>query len=90
MIQYLKELFSRKLKCQRLGHKMKTISIKIRKEGGGFRTVVTDYKAEKDYCTRCKGNQSEPKNLDYIMGYNKCSMPNNMWDELREKGYIIL
>ena len=88
MIRFIKELFNQKLKCQRLGHKMKTICIKIRKDGVGFREVVTDYKAEKDYCERCGGEHSEYKNLKYIQGYTKCSMPSDMWDSIREKGYV--
>ena len=90
LTRFFKELFNPSLKCKRLGHDMKTIVILIREEGGGFRNVVSDFNAKKDYCKRCGGEHSEPRDLEYVTGYTKCKMPSNMWDEIREKGYTQL
>ena len=88
-MRVLKEIFKPQVKCARVGHKTKTITRKIRRCGKGLRDVVTDYYAEFDKCSRC-GNLSEPRNEEYYESYQSCSMPKDMWDKMRESGFIII
>lgn len=89
MIRAIKEFFNPKLKCERIGHNEAEIEKKIRKEGGGFRAVATDYKCKVKRCKRCH-KESEPYDLKEYDSYTSVTMPSSMWDEIKEKGYLVL
>ena len=77
-------------KCSIYGHDFYPIRVKIRKKGGGFRHVVTDYMATMQKCRRCgyaPDEVTDEKEVDY---FTSCSMPQRMWDEIREKGFTVL
>lgn len=90
MLRTIKEFFSPSLKCQRIGHDCIEKSIKIRKKGGGYRVVVTDYNAKIKFCKRCHCELGEPYDLEYYDSFTGCEMPARMWGEIREKGYLNL
>lgn len=89
MIRKIKEFIIPRKKCQRIGHEEFDKEIKIRKEGGSFRAVATKYKAKIKECSRCFETLSEPFDLKEIDSCTSLSMPSTMWDEMREKGYLI-
>jgi len=90
MFRFIKEFFNKGLKCERLGHIPETKIVKIRKEDNGLNCLMKDYEAEIDYCERCYKPLTEPKIIKQIDWYNSVSMPNSRWQELREKGYLII
>ena len=79
-----------KLGCKREGHKVKTRNIEIRIKSDGWRCVAEDYYAKIDVCSRCNQTLSEPYEKEYKTYWTSVSMPKSRWDELREKGYIII
>lgn len=85
----LRELFSRRLKCEWIGHDMKEEQIKIRKKSNEWREVVADFMATRHRCKRC-GEAGEPKVVEKIDWFSSCSMPDSMWAEMKEKGYLVL
>lgn len=87
--RFFKELFNKSLKCDRLGHKIKTDHIRIRKRSDGY-GVCTDFKAKKDYCSRCGKHHSNPYELEELDTYTSVSMPSSYWDSIREDGYVIM
>jgi hypothetical protein len=87
--RFFKELFNKSLKCERLGHKIKTLKIRIRKRSDGY-GICTDFKAKKDYCERCGKFHTEPYELKELTTYTSVSMPNSSWDSSREKGYAVM
>lgn len=88
IVIWLKTIGNPEKRCELLGHKMKTRSLRVRKEGGGFRAVVTDYKAKETYCKRCYKGLDELHDLEEIKYYTGCTMPSDMWDEMRENGWV--
>lgn len=91
MLNFLKELFNPSLRCKRLGHKIKTIRkrIRIKPKESYSRFVAEDYYAKLDICSRC-GEEHKPYDNEYITSWNSCSMPLSMWNDIREKGYVII
>ncbi|MCP4340517.1 MAG: hypothetical protein GY799_16915 [Desulfobulbaceae bacterium] len=87
--RFLSELTEPELKCERVGHNIRTVSKKIRMKSYGVLEVVADYQADFDVCCRC-GDKSEPYNERKIDSFNGCSMPRSMWDEMKDKGYLEL
>lgn len=85
--RFFRELWRPSLKCERIGHKNKTWSIKIRKRGGGYRAVASDYTASVEACGRC-GHRSEPRDLELLESWTGCQMPTAMWDKMDEQGYV--
>jgi len=85
----LKELFNRKLKCERVGHETKTSRRRIMMEGGGYRAVATVYKADIHQCRRCWEYIGDPTNLKEIDSYTSVSMSSDSWDTMRERGWIF-
>jgi hypothetical protein len=86
----IKEFFNKSLKCQRLGHIPETKKVKIRREANSLNCIMKDYKAEIDYCQRCRAQISEPKNEIPYNWYNSVSMSSYRWEELKTKGYLII
>ena len=87
--RFFKELFNNSLKCERLGHKIKTSEIRIRKRSDGY-GICTDFKAKKDYCTRCGNYHPELYELKELTTYTSVSMPSSYWDSIRENGYAVI
>lgn len=87
--QWFKEIFNSRLKCQRIGHKMISEQVLVRKMSDEWRETVADFKATRRKCKRC-GEITEPIVEEKINGFTGCSMPSSMWDEMKEKGYLIL
>jgi hypothetical protein len=87
--RFFKELFNSSLKCDRLGHKIKTSEIRIRKRSDGY-GVCTDFKAKKDCCIRCRKLHSELYDLKELTTYTSVSMPLSYWDDIREQGYVVM
>jgi len=89
MRRFFRELFKPALKCKRVGHKITVEYLKIRKEGS-FGCAVEDFNAKRKICGRCGKVIKKPYNLTVLDFYTSCSMPDYMWDEMRENGYLIL
>ena len=87
--RFFREFFNSSLKCDRKGHKIKTSDLKIRKRSEGY-GVCTDFKAKKDYCTRCGKYHTEPYELKELTTYTSVSMPSSYWDSIREDGYVVM
>lgn len=87
-MRLINEFFEPKLKCDRVGHRWVSRNIRIRKPGDAL-SIATDYKAKQLKCSRC-GLEGDPYDLEYITYYSSVTMPDSMWSELREKGYLIL
>jgi hypothetical protein len=88
-MRWLKEIFNRKLKCKRLGHKFITYDKKIRKKTHEWGRVAEEYKCKIDVCARCD-LEKEPYNLEFLRGIQSLTMNTSMFDEMREKGYLII
>lgn len=88
-MRWWKEFWSPKLKCKRLGCDIKVEKITIRREDSGYGCVAKDFTAERDVCSRC-GFKGEPKNEEYKTYWTKVTMSSSYFDEMEEKGYIIL
>lgn len=85
------EFFRPAKKCERLGHNKKIVTHRIRKIGGSYyRAAVTDYKADFTICRQCKKQLRGPENLREITWCTSCTMPEWMWDKIREQGYVII
>lgn len=89
VMRRFKELFNSRLKCERIGHDMKEEQIKVRKSSYEWREVVADFKATRCKCKRC-GETTEPTIGEKVDWYSSCSMPDSMWAEIKEKGYLVL
>ena len=89
-MRFVKELFNPAKKCERLGHTPNEHKIRIRKNSKDWRMTVTDFSARIEICDRCNKHLSEPFKLEEIDSYNSCSMPSEMWNKMREKGYLIM
>lgn len=87
--RFFRELFNSSLKCERLGHKLKTNSFRIRKRSNGY-GICTDFKAKMDICSRCNNYHSEFYDLEELTTYTSVSMPSSYWDSIRENGYVIM
>lgn len=88
-MRWLKEFFNPALFCERKGHDFKIVRGRVRKRDKDRISICVDYKADIRECKNC-GKKELEKIVEYIEGYSSVTMPNSMWDELREKGYIIL
>ena len=89
MIRFIKELFSPKLKCERLGHNVKSRHCKkVLVESREFREVAAEFEAEIKKCKRC-GETMEVIKGKKITSLQGLSMPNSDWDILRDQGYLI-
>ena len=89
-MRIIRELFRPSEKCKRIGHDMTTKTFIIRRRTRAFRSVATDYKADIDVCKRCGHMDAQPKNEKEIDAYTSCTMPSVMWDEIRERGYVVI
>ena len=87
--RFFRELRSPALKCKRVGHRDATVSRKIRRSVTGYNVVVEDYRATFTVCSRC-GREEGPQDEKQIDWFSSCSMPDYMWDDIREKGYVEL
>ena len=87
--RFFKEIFNKSLKCERLGHEIKTSEIRIRKRSDGY-GICTDFKAKKDRCSRCGNYHPEPYDLKELTTYTSVSMPSSYWDSIRENGYVVM
>lgn len=81
-MRLLKELFRPELKCERIGHKRKEVTRKIR-------TGMNDYLQKAVICRRCRVLVEEISR-EHLETYTSVTMPTSMWDEIREKGFIVL
>lgn len=88
MFRAIEEFFNPEMKCQRVGCNEIIVDRKIRKEEG-FAAVATDYKCKIKECKRCH-KKHEPYDLKQYNSYASVTMPSSMWDEIRDKGYLIL
>lgn len=88
-MRWLKEFFKPSLKCERLGHNFETKRLIIRKLGREPTIIAEDFAATENCCSRC--NFKCPiitwQRKDW---YSSVSMPNEMWDELHDNGYLIV
>lgn len=90
IVIWFKTIFNPKKRCEHLGHKMKTRKINVRKEGGSYRAVVTDYEAKETFCRRCLKGRGELFDLEEVDSYTGCTMPKDMWNQMRKDGYLEL
>ena len=65
------------------------IKQEIRKKGGGYRVIATDYKCVIPTCKNC-GKKKEPKDLKEFDWCSSLSMPSSMWKEMEEIGYLVI
>ncbi len=79
---FLQELFNSALKCKRKGHKPKEVDRRIR-------TGMRDYRQKAIICRRC-GEVIDEISREHLETYTSVTMPQRMWDEIREKGYVVL
>lgn len=89
VMRRFKELFNSRLRCERIGHDMKEEQIKVRKNSYGYGEVVADFKATRCRCKRC-GETTEPTIGEKVDWYSSCSMPDYMWNKIKEQGYVVL
>jgi hypothetical protein len=87
-MRWLKELLRPARKCERVGHNCTWVRRKIRRRGEG-RIVVEDFNATFDICKRC-GKTDGPRDEKRVDWFTGCTMPNYMWEELDQKGYVEL
>lgn len=81
-MRIFKELFNPKLKCERIGHNPKEVNRKIR-------TGMNDYQQVAIVCRRCREMVKEISR-EHLMTWTSVSMPTDLWDEIRDKGYIVV
>lgn len=84
MIKRLKEFLN---PCPTKGHKYKPARKKIRRKSKDYGEVVADFMVDVDVCVKC-GDKSAPYNEVKVDWFNSCSMPSDMWEEIKEIGYI--
>lgn len=89
MIRALKEYFNPSLKCDRIGHDLKTQQAVIRRRSNMFRAVVADFVCKLKVCSRCHKVVGAPENEVLLEGFTSCQMPNEMWQEINKNGYLI-
>ncbi|MFW6243265.1 MAG: hypothetical protein ACOC2W_03810 [bacterium] len=84
------EFFNPNRKCERIGHtNIIECNENIRKLSDSVGVIVSDHKAVIKRCKRC-GEVLDVEIGEEIDWFNSCSMPEYMWKEMREKGYLIL
>ena len=91
IIRFFKEWIIPNLKCDRIGHNNKIHYMIIRKKPDDSitRTVVNDYEATQIECWRC--GKTEPIVIGkFVGGYTSRSMPDFMWNKMKENGYVII
>ena len=89
------EFLSPKLKCERMGHRLRDHYFLIREER--FKNpcdkyengVAIERKAILSRCRRC-GHEVVKHRERYGSSIHSLSMPDYMWAELKEKGYLKL
>lgn len=89
IFRFFRELFNPSLKCARLSHHIVPEKIRIRKRSSEWREVVADYEAFENRCRRCGMNFGVAMG-EKLDGYSGCSMPQDMWDKMDAKGYIVM
>lgn len=89
MIRSIKEYFNPSLKCDRIGHELRSQMAVIRKRSNMFRAVVADYSCNLQVCHRCGKIVGQPEKEEFLESFNSCSMPNEMWDEINKNGYLV-
>ena len=87
--RFFKELFDKKLKCERVGHRIGTHRFRIRKRSKGY-GVCTDFKAKIDFCIRCRNYHPEPYDLEELTTFTSVSMPSYYWDSIDKNGYAVI
>ena len=85
----IKEIFKPSYKCERVGHKVVVVEIKVRKDSALCGAIVTDHKAVQHKCKRC-GKVLKTDIGEMINWYSSCSMASDRWDEIRENGFCII
>lgn len=90
-MRFWREFWNPSLKCNRLGHVDRPITKRIRRKAPPFtyRTVVEDFEATFIQCKRC-GKETGPNEEKIVDSFTSCSMPDTMWDEMRNKGYTVI
>ncbi len=87
-MRWWKELRDPALKCERVGHKYKDSTRRIRREVHEHRIVCRDYEQQIRTCSRCGHRMIlGEKEVDWYTGV---TMPQSMWDEIRSKGYVVI
>lgn len=77
-------------KCAREGHDFSlSIACRVRTNAQFSRYVVEDYDCVIDKCLRC-GELSIPKEKKYIQGFTSCTMPEDMWESMRKRGFVVM
>lgn len=89
MIRTIKEYFNPALKCDRIGHELRTQTAVIRRHSNMLRAVVADYSCNLQVCHRCDKIVGQPENEEFLEGFTSCIMPNEMWDKINKNGYLV-
>lgn len=87
--RWFKELFNRKIKCERVGHKNKKLFYRIRRRSYERRVVVADFNAEFNFCKRCC-HRGQPMNEKLVAEYNGCRMSTEMWEYMDTHGFVVV
>jgi hypothetical protein len=78
-----------KRKCAKVGHKPPiTRYRRIRRTTKSF--VAEDWRQIAGFCPRCKEMLVEWHDDKFLDGFSSVSMPREMWDRLREQGYLVM
>lgn len=82
---------SRRLKCARVGHKVKTITARVLldDDDGMPRTVATECTANVDVCARCHEYVGSPYNCTDKEWLSGISMPKEDMRQFKKKGFYV-
>lgn len=87
IIGFIKEVFSPKLKCERIGHKQEKVRFLIYKDSD-FYAAESGY-ADFVVCKRCGLFLSGPENFEYQYSISSLTMPSLDMIKFRKDGYFI-
>lgn len=89
ILKAIKEYLNPSLKCDRIGHDIRTQTAVIRRHSNMLSAVVADYSCNLQVCHRCGKSVGQPEKEEFLEGFTSCVMPNEMWDEINKNGYLI-
>lgn len=89
--RFFVELHNPPLKCERVGHKMRTSRYMIMmKPEAGQNSVGNRCRADIYECKKCGcGYREEPTNIEHLSSYTSITMSEAKWDLMRKRGYIF-
>ena len=88
-MRIIKEFFNPKLKCKRVGHRMVNKPATIRRSSQSYGSICDDFYADIPVCSCC-GKTDDPINEKYKTHWTSVTMPDSMWDDIRNNGFLVL